>query len=409
MLPELRKRVSIGFSLAIFVLLMLQGTFCIFRDYNDQIKSTDSFVEADAKTVIADMEEPEHLARITLPTIAQQRSRLFDAEKKLLYAGTIFVGETPILEENPWFLSYNNNTYRIITLPIYANGDIAQGYLQMGTPVVALSDRLQIGLTRTLLYALLISIGTFFLGLLFQKKSLRPAYEMFEHLEQFSQDVNHELKTPLASARSSLELATNSTDPKQHIINAMQEIDSMDALTDKLVQLTTLTEGSLQKGLVNISLLLRDVLDSFRGECEQRNITCTQEVASNIIRIADDSLVLVVLRNLIHNAIKFTPEGGHIFVTLTPNYFTVRDTGIGMSPDTIEQIFNRFFKGDPSRSSEGFGLGLTILKRIVDLHKWQISVRSAPGMGSTFTLWFSGESRTHPHDQHNQEVHTLQT
>jgi signal transduction histidine kinase len=94
--------------------------------------------------------------------------------------------------------------------------------------------------------------------------------------------------------------------------------------------------------------------------------------------------------NLIGNAIKFTPAGGSVFVTLTQDEKSVtvqiRDTGIGMSDEVKQRIFEKFYQGDPSHEKKGYGIGLTMAKRAITLCNGSISVESTPGKGSTFTV-----------------------
>jgi len=100
-----------------------------------------------------------------------------------------------------------------------------------------------------------------------------------------------------------------------------------------------------------------------------------------------------LLLNVLDNAIKYTPAGGHVLVSVSRQdgqaRVDVRDTGIGVQPEVLPHIFERFYRGDPARSSgrEGAGLGLSLAKWVVDRHSGRIDVQSEPGRGSTFTIW----------------------
>jgi signal transduction histidine kinase len=97
-----------------------------------------------------------------------------------------------------------------------------------------------------------------------------------------------------------------------------------------------------------------------------------------------------VLTNLVSNAIKFRkPEGGTVTVTLKKNALSVTDTGIGMTPEELSHIFDRFYRAENSRTSSGFGLGLALVKRITDVHGWSLDVQSVKDVGTTFTIRFS--------------------
>ena len=387
MLPQLRRHVSLEFTALIFVLLVLQGLLFIAIDHERDIRRIDGNITGNVRYLVEGITESEKLLSVTETPLARARSRIFDAEGNVLFSGMIFSGNKPELDTDPWLLEYEGDSYRVLTVPVYT-GKTLHGYVQMAEKMATLGDRLLDLAPVLIIENITLSFLVFVIGIWFQKRSMRPAYEMFTRLEQFAQDAGHELKTPLATARSSLEIALVDEKFREHIVEAVSDIDRMGKLTTALLQLTTLTEKSLRKNAVNLSDLANNVVRELRRDCVERGIHLTESIAPSVIRIADPVLIRVVMRNLVHNAIKFSQENGTVCVVLTDDYFSVRDTGVGMSPDVLERIFNRFFKADPSRSDTGFGLGLTILKRIVDLHRWQITVKSAPGAGSTFTLWF---------------------
>lgn len=106
--------------------------------------------------------------------------------------------------------------------------------------------------------------------------------------------------------------------------------------------------------------------------------------------LADRELLRLVWSNLFSNALKFTPAGGQVFVSLTADEacatVMVQDTGCGMSAEVGRHIFEKFYQGDPSRATQGNGLGLALVKRVVDILKGEISVESTVGVGSVFTV-----------------------
>ena len=104
---------------------------------------------------------------------------------------------------------------------------------------------------------------------------------------------------------------------------------------------------------------------------------------------ADPGLISQIIRNLLSNALKFTPSSGTILIELTKNHLKIKDTGIGMETSVRERIFERFYQAEPSRSEQGYGLGLAIVKKIIDMHHWTIKVESEKGKGSSFIVYFN--------------------
>jgi signal transduction histidine kinase len=134
------------------------------------------------------------------------------------------------------------------------------------------------------------------------------------------------------------------------------------------------------------------LLDQLDLVAQARAIALEYEMAANVVVLGDPSWLERLLLNLVDNAIKFTPERGRVAVRLASvdgaAILEVRDSGIGIAPETVPHIFDRFFRADPARSpaAEGAGLGLALVKWIVEQHRGRISVESAPARGSVFTV-----------------------
>ncbi|MBQ9793702.1 MAG: HAMP domain-containing histidine kinase, partial [Clostridia bacterium] len=135
---------------------------------------------------------------------------------------------------------------------------------------------------------------------------------------------------------------------------------------------------------------LCESLLQFESVWEKENIRLETEIEENVTVKADGELLALVWNNLLSNAFKFTPSGGTVSVTLTATahhaVVKVKDTGCGMTPEVGAHIFEKFYQGDTSRATRGNGLGLALVKRVVDILRGEISVESTPGAGSTFTV-----------------------
>jgi signal transduction histidine kinase len=143
---------------------------------------------------------------------------------------------------------------------------------------------------------------------------------------------------------------------------------------------------------VNISNLIEDTVGLYEYVAEDKSITISVNCAKNIAMTADRNRMRQVLANLVDDAIKYTSSGGSIAIDAyhekDQTVILVTDTGVGIPAEEIPKIWDRLYRGDKSRSQPGLGLGLSLVKAVVQAHKGRIEVRSVPGTGSVFTLYF---------------------
>lgn len=214
--------------------------------------------------------------------------------------------------------------------------------------------------------------------------------------------ISHDLRTPLASMKGYLEtllLKEDTLSPEQR--RQYQEIahrhcDRLTRLVDELFELTKLDAGRVTVHWEPFSLaeLLQDVTQGFMLEAERRGIELRAVTADGRYPVcADIALIDRVLRNLIDNALRHTPAGGHVEVTLSHGEreveIAVADTGKGVPDTELPHIFDRYFRGSAASDKAeepGAGLGLAIVKRILDLHGSRIEVTSTPGSGTRFSF-----------------------
>jgi signal transduction histidine kinase len=135
---------------------------------------------------------------------------------------------------------------------------------------------------------------------------------------------------------------------------------------------------------------LCECLLGFEDAWEKKNLEIETDIQDDVRIKSDSELLSLVWNNLISNAVKFTPEGGTVGVTLKADgkkvFVSVRDTGCGMTAETGKHIFEKFYQGDTSHATQGNGLGLALVKRVVDILGGEIAVQSVYGQGSTFTV-----------------------
>jgi two-component system OmpR family sensor kinase/two-component system sensor histidine kinase BaeS len=218
-------------------------------------------------------------------------------------------------------------------------------------------------------------------------------------------DVAHELRTPLHIIQGNLEgIIDGVYEPTSEQIEILlDETRSLSRLVDDLQTLSQIETGQLplEHKPVDIAELLKDVQTSFSGQAETAGINLHLEISadSNKLTVWGDAGRLdQVLSNLVTNALRYTPAGGHITLQGESDdeyvRITVRDTGIGIPPDDLEYIFDRFWKGDRVRTHQkgvGSGLGLAISKKLVEAQGGDIRVESQVGNGSRFIIEFPSD------------------
>ncbi|MBQ9948250.1 MAG: HAMP domain-containing histidine kinase [Oscillospiraceae bacterium] len=212
----------------------------------------------------------------------------------------------------------------------------------------------------------------------------------------FIANVSHEMKTPLAvmqnygtllqtpnlSDDKRIEYAKGVTDGSRRMADMMTNILKLNRLENQQIY-PQVTEFDLGEQLCECLLQYENVW-------EKAEIEIDTDIAENVRVKADAELLSHVWNNLFSNAFKFTPSGGMVTVTLTATehhaIVKVTDTGCGMTPEVGAHIFEKFYQGDTSHSVQGNGLGLALVKRVVDIMQGEISVESAVGKGSAFTV-----------------------
>jgi signal transduction histidine kinase len=212
----------------------------------------------------------------------------------------------------------------------------------------------------------------------------------------FIANVSHEMKTPLAVMQNyGTLLQSPSLGEEKRIQYAKSVTDSSRRLADMMTNILKLNRLENQQIYPNLAKFdlgeqLCECLLQYEDTWEKKNIEIETNIAEGVQVSADAELLSLVWNNLFSNAFKFTDEGGRVTLTLLANekYATVKiaDTGCGMSAEVGAHIFEKFYQGDPSRSTQGNGLGLALVKRVVDIMQGEIGVESAVGVGTTFTV-----------------------
>ena len=239
-------------------------------------------------------------------------------------------------------------------------------------------------------------------------RAFNGTLERLEHsvaeMRQFSAALAHELRTPLAALRGEIELALRvaATEEQRRVLaSQIEELDKLTRLIDQVLTLARAEAGQIPLTFapVNVSDLAASLVEQLEPVAQARGIDLRCERAGPVVAAADVGWLQRLILNLLDNAIKFTQDGGRVLLRVSADGGSARievsDTGIGMSPEQAGHVFERFYQADASRSApnEGVGLGLSLVKWIVDRHHGTIAIDSRLGEGSTFTVTLPGATR----------------
>jgi signal transduction histidine kinase len=224
--------------------------------------------------------------------------------------------------------------------------------------------------------------------------------DSFRRERQFTADASHELRTPLAAMQAILGVVREGERPAAEYRLALddlaEETNRLRSLVENLLRLARGEGGAaLLREPVALSDLLTDVADALRPLAEGKGLTLHSQIVENLALNGNTDELIRLFVNLLDNAIKYTERGG---ITLTARaagnelVVEIGDTGIGISPEHLPHIFDRFYRVDPARSSGGAGLGLAIACQIAQSHGGKLELRSSQGSGSTFSVRLPGLS-----------------
>lgn len=216
----------------------------------------------------------------------------------------------------------------------------------------------------------------------------------FENQRRFVQDASHELRNPLAAARSHLELVladpgATATDFRSSAEIAHRSTERMGNLVEDLLSQARSGVPQLESSLLDLSDVVTEVVEEFGGAARQNKISLSADVADEPIEVVGDRMALLrATSNLVSNAVRLSESNTSVVVrTLQVGeqaYVSVIDQGPGLSSEDQQRVFERFWRGEHDGS--GTGLGLSIVKQIAERHAGSVSVESALGIGSTFVL-----------------------
>lgn len=327
-----------------------------------------------------------------------QALQWFDTQGHLVAQRGKVVLSLPYSTQEPEQIQSGTPRIQGITVPIRGSNQELLGYVRASQSLSALDEHLQkldwglgIGIVMAMSFS---GMG----GVWLTRQAMRPIEESFQQLKQFTADASHELRSPLMAIKSNVAVALKYPEGMRPA-----DGDKFEAIASATNQMTHLTEDLLmlsrsdrtlghEKQTVNLTSILEGLVQLHTHQAKAKQITLNLQLAESFYTLGDAAQLTRLFSNLIDNALYYTPEGGSVEVLTgreEPTLFvTVRDTGIGIAPEHLARVFDRFWRADQSRTywSGGSGLGLAIAQAIAQNHGGSIAVTSQLAKGSSFTV-----------------------
>lgn len=212
--------------------------------------------------------------------------------------------------------------------------------------------------------------------------------------DEFVANITHEMNTPLTSIRGFAELlAAGGLSPEKTKLAAetiLTQSERLSGLVESIIGYNAIEDDALPVYEVNATRILKELLTSLAPAIDEKQLEVTADIAEDIVIMSRHERLFQLFGNILRNAIRYNRQGGSISLTLSEKEFICADTGIGIAEKDLGRIFDRFYTADKSHGGKngGFGLGLSVVKKLCEKSGWAMSVESKEGAGTSFTVCF---------------------
>lgn len=393
-LSGLKKALSVETRLRrsspFFVRIAASGNLLVFREIPDQWSEFDlTPLEQPAST------PPVPLFRLASPDGDQH----LEVVATRLSDGTVLqVGKST--EDRDEFLALFVRAVAGAALPLAILGLVGSAFLGMRSlrPIRSLVETVRAidsGAMATRVPAREAGDELNELALSFNRMLDRIA-SLIKGMREALDNVAHDLRTPISRIKgvAELALASNASPAacRDALADCLEETEQLRRMLDTLMDISEAETGTLKLhlGSVNVSDILATTGELYRYAAEEKATEISVAADDRLVIWADRCRIRQVVANLLDNAVKYTPGGGHIDIRASRKdgfvVISVTDNGVGIEPDELPRIWDRLYRADRSRSQRGLGLGLSLVKAVVEAHHGKVEAVSAPGSGSRFTI-----------------------
>lgn len=424
MFTKIRNRLTLQYSLVMMILMtafiFFSATGLLWILYQEEKQDLRSLAKEEVEEQVGIYKEQKGFLQIPAPDESEQGSKIFyyvfDAngqlaatkkpveavQNNILHIIQNWTADDGEVELEKFTLPHGSEAVVLICGMKMYDGDQVLGTVYMGEDISTYYSML-----KTLLFVM-IGISLFFLilaalaGHLLARKAMVPIKLAFSRQREFVADASHELRTPLSVLKLSVEAVKNDNEQVLSPFSA-QVLEDMNIEVSRMTQLVSdlLKLARADAGVINIikekfdlAAMTETLIRSMQSLAAAKEIKLELEGETVLPMMADRERISQLLVILLDNAIKYTPAGGQVQVTLAKTggganaaaVVTIKDTGEGIAEAEQKLIFERFYRSDKARTRGGTGLGLSIAKWIVDIHGGRIKVESKAGEGSTFIV-----------------------